>query len=1348
KRLIYLLCTPLFADVSILFPTSRVFFSNSRFTSFLGFLNLIESSEIVIQSVSMDSNNWRQPSQTEQPPAEAAGGDWRSQLQNDSRHRIVNKIMDTLKRHLPSSGQEGVQELRKIAMRFEEKIYHAATSQSDYLRRISLKMLTMESKSNPPGAMPNAIPSNSAGMSRNPQDPVSMQPQVQNQGQSLSIPMASNQPAVQGRSQILNQNIQMNIGSATASLSSALPSVNSLAKNNMPNVIQNSNMQTMSGISQNPMGNSMVQGVASNNFSNPQKQMQVRQNIQQVGSQQPQNQQQYLYQQQQLQQQQLIKQKLHQGGIHQPLHIQQQTQQNNLLPSAQLQSSQQSVMQNSSGMQQPSMISGLPQNQPSSIQQSSQSAIQQHQQSVLRQQQQQAQQAPVHHQQTQMSQQSMLQSQQQQHLMSQQQLGQQTSMPDIQQPQRVLSQQNNLSSMSGQQQSNQNLQQQQIMGQQSNLPNMHQQQQLLGSQSGNPSMPTNHAHILQQSKALVQQQNPNGSALLSGGGQQPQQQQQMMQSQTAQLQQQLGLQQQSNSLQHNMQQRLQTPNALHQQQNVIDPQKMFQSQRTPTEAPSTSLDSTAQTSISESQEEVYQKIKEMKNLYFLEIHDLYQKISAKIQQHEALSQQAKSDGVDRLKCFKQMLERIVNYLQISRSAAQHFHKDKLPALEKQILSVLNSHRPRKTGPPLQQGQIPPSHMQSLQQNQQSHSQITQAQSHDNGVNSQLQSVNVQGSSVPNMQPGDMSGMHGSISSLTGITSSQPNMMNSLQPGSNLDSGQGNAPSSTQQNPVNAQQATPQPGMNMLHASLNSLQSNSNLLQGQHIKQQQEQQLKQQLQHRQQLLHKQQLFQQQQQQQQQQHLHMQQLKQQPGQIQGHQMPQIQQMNDGNDIKLRQSMGLKSGLLPQHLSQGQRYQQLKPGVSFPNSSPQLLPAGSPQINQHSSPQIDQQNILPQLTKVGTPLQSANSPFVPNMSPLAPSPMPGDPEKPNSASSNAANIIQQHTNIAPASASSLAIGTPGISASPLLVESSPPDGHVATLNTLPGKSGATDQPLDRLLKVVKSMSPKALNAVVDDIVSVVSMIDRIAGSAPGNGSRAAVGEDLVAMTKCRLQARNFITQDGSSGMKRMRRYTSAMPLNVASSVGSTNNSFKQLIGAEISELESTATSGVKRRRIEINPSILEEIKDTNEHLIDTVVDLSDEDVDPTLSAVAAEGGEGTIIKCTFSAVSLSPNLKSQYCSAQMSPIQPLRLLVPANYPNCSPILLDKFPVEISKEYDDLSVKVKSRFSISLRTLSQPMSLREIARTWDDCARCVITEYAQQSGGGTFSSKYGSWESCLSAT
>uniref|UniRef100_F6I1Z1 Mediator complex subunit 15 KIX domain-containing protein n=1 Tax=Vitis vinifera TaxID=29760 RepID=F6I1Z1_VITVI len=72
--------------------------------------------------------------------------------------------METLKRHLPISGPEGLHELKKIVERFEEKIYSTTTSQSDYLRKISLKMLTMETKSF--NATTNSLPSNSADHSK------------------------------------------------------------------------------------------------------------------------------------------------------------------------------------------------------------------------------------------------------------------------------------------------------------------------------------------------------------------------------------------------------------------------------------------------------------------------------------------------------------------------------------------------------------------------------------------------------------------------------------------------------------------------------------------------------------------------------------------------------------------------------------------------------------------------------------------------------------------------------------------------------------------------------------------------------------------------------------------------------------------------------------------------------------------------------------------------------------------------------------------------------------------------------------------------------------------------------
>ncbi|OIW11984.1 hypothetical protein TanjilG_02191 [Lupinus angustifolius] len=611
-----------------------------------------------------------------------------------------------------------------------------------------------------------------------------------------------------------------------------------------------------------------------------------------------------------------------------------------------------------------------------------------------------------------------------------------------------------------------------------------------------------------------------------------------------------------------------------------------------------------------------------------------------------------------------MLEHIIAFLKVSKNNISPSFKEKIGSYEKQIINLINANKPKKGMSSLQQGQLPPAHMHSMSQPQ---SQVSQVQSHETQINSQLQPTNLQGS-VATMPKNNMPSLQ--HNSMSGVSITQQNMMNSMQPGTSLDSGQGNSMNSPHQVPVSSLQQNPTNQMHQLH----------------------------------------------------------------------------QMNDMNDIKARQGMGVKPGVFQQHLTSGQHtaypHQQLKPGGPYPVSSPQLLQASSPQILQHSSPQVDQQNHLPSSTKVATPLQSSNSPFVgPTPSPpLAPSPMPGDSDKPIpgfSSLSNAANIGHQQTVGAAAPAQSLAIGTPGISASPLLAEFSGPDNALAATS---GKSTVTEQPIEHLIRVVKSMSHKTLSAAVSDIGSVISMNDRIAGSAPGSGSRAAVGEDLVSMTNCRLQARNFITQDGTNGIKRMKRYISATPLNVVSSAGSVNDGI-----IEASDLESTATSSVKRPKTEANHALLEEIREINNQLIDTVVEISDEDIDPTAAAADAEGAEGIIVKCSYGAVALSPTLKSQYASVQMSPIQPSRLLVPVNYPNCSPILLDKCPVESSKESVDLSVKAKSRFSISLRSLSQPMSLREIAKIWDVCARGAISEHAQQSGGGTFSSRYGTWDDCF---
>ncbi|KAK9109683.1 hypothetical protein Sjap_017743 [Stephania japonica] len=71
---------------------------------------------------------------------------WRAQLPPGARSRIVNRIMEELKRHLPISSPEGLICLQDLAIRFEEKMYTVTTSKYDYLWKIATKMQLMEAR--------------------------------------------------------------------------------------------------------------------------------------------------------------------------------------------------------------------------------------------------------------------------------------------------------------------------------------------------------------------------------------------------------------------------------------------------------------------------------------------------------------------------------------------------------------------------------------------------------------------------------------------------------------------------------------------------------------------------------------------------------------------------------------------------------------------------------------------------------------------------------------------------------------------------------------------------------------------------------------------------------------------------------------------------------------------------------------------------------------------------------------------------------------------------------------------------------------------------------------------------
>ncbi|KAI9115261.1 hypothetical protein K1719_013580 [Acacia pycnantha] len=163
-----------------------------------------------------------------------------------------------------------------------------------------------------------------------------------------------------------------------------------------------------------------------------------------------------------------------------------------------------------------------------------------------------------------------------------------------------------------------------------------------------------------------------------------------------------------------------------------------------------------------------------------------------------------------------------------------------------------------------------------------------------------------------------------------------------------------------------------------------------------------------------------------------------------------------------------------------------------------------------------------------------------------------------------------------------------------------------------------------------------------------------------------------------------------------------------------------------------------------------VAEEYDISLEHEIYALIDTDESDTDPVSPQVKCptnevihllSGASGLIVELCFTGVTVSSDLMSHLVSNQMS-IKPLRLRVPTNYPNSSPILLDEMPPESRDEPADPSTKAKLKLQRSLRSLDDPLLFKSIAMSWEKCVREALCDYARKFGGGTFSSKYGGWK------
>ncbi|KAK2407556.1 mediator of RNA polymerase II transcription subunit 15a [Trifolium repens] len=329
--------------------------------------------------------------------------------------------------------------------------------------------------------------------------------------------------------------------------------------------------------------------------------------------------------------------------------------------------------------------------------------------------------------------------------------------------------------------------------------------------------------------------------------------------------------------------------------------------------------------------------------------------------------------------------------------------------------------------------------------------------------------------------------------------------------------------------------------------------------------------------------------------------------------------------------------------------------------------------------------------------------------------------------SISKGSDNAVEQQTNIA-LEGFGESINSPEISAteafgagsksntqriSPLIKESNNQN-QVSRKPTL--DSEEPSPAMQRLIKVLTSISPEALRAAVGEIKEVVHSNDEVV--------------DELGLTTF------------PEGYKKPRSFV-ATAFDTSSICGSMLDGFNQFTETAESNLDSFTMKGKPPKTVE-NQNLLGEIKEINNRLFDCEVVIAEKENVESAVGLAAEQSEGLLVKIMYNAVTINQNLVSKFTSDKKSLMKPLRLLIPASYPSSSLVILDELPLKVSDDLRALFERAKAKLKLNLQSINVPWLIKDVARAWEHCARESILEYAVANGGGTFTSMHRGWEVC----
>ncbi|XP_052153478.1 mediator of RNA polymerase II transcription subunit 15a-like [Oryza glaberrima] len=299
-------------------------------------------------------------------------------------------------------------------------------------------------------------------------------------------------------------------------------------------------------------------------------------------------------------------------------------------------------------------------------------------------------------------------------------------------------------------------------------------------------------------------------------------------------------------------------------------------------------------------------------------------------------------------------------------------------------------------------------------------------------------------------------------------------------------------------------------------------------------------------------------------------------------------------------------------------------------------------------------------------------------------------------------------QHRVVAPAAAN----GSSN-QAIPSLVSAAPPKAAHQAEDQVHDEAEKIEakRPISRLIETLLSSSPEALRHSANSMRLAIWEADRIPAPSP-----------------LPYRPRN-------GKMKRDFDHVTSRP--VSSPLSSTDESCMTSECAAFED-ESSGEYTAKRQKTQVNANdaLVHEIKTINNKLVDTVISIADEN---GTDEIIYQNGGGTLIKLSYNAISLSPSLKSLFAASEMTIVMPVKLLVPADYPKSSPILVDNDDEQ--RRLSDISHAVAMAFGRAVGELPEPRSIEATAMAWDGCVRRAVTEVAHRHGGGTFSSRRNQW-------